>query len=168
MFISRSFWFGACLLSLFAIASSGFAETPVEDAVESPSAADQIKGDWVQYRDTANGRYMMIKQHLGDRTILTTYDPNKVAIYSHQSDYVVDDAGDIPVFRYKNKVVRIGPNAGAEDAREHAYHFRVVDDKFYELHGMLPDAEHPPRMTVWERLKVHPIENPAESLQRGK
>ena len=52
---------------------------------------------------------------------------------------VVDETGDIPIFRYGNKVVLVGPNAGTRDARENAYIFRVFIDRFYEVHGMLPD-----------------------------
>ncbi|MCO8123995.1 hypothetical protein NHH03_19785 [Stieleria sp. TO1_6] len=124
------------------------------------SAADQIKGEWVQYRDTAEGRYMTIKQHLGDHTILTTYDPQQKPIYSHRSDYEVDESGDVNVFRYHSKVVLVGPNAGARSERKSAYVFRVDGDQFYEVHGMLPGDQGRPKLAVWQRLKNSPIAKP--------
>lgn len=147
----------AFALAFTLFASVVRADEPVVGGVKTPSVSDQIKGDWVHYQDTPNGRFMTIKEHLGDRTILTTYDPNQVAVYSHRSEYVVDESGEVPVFRYKNKVVLVGPNAGAKDPRESAYIFRVKADRFYVVHGMLPNDIQLPAVVVWERLKVNPI-----------
>lgn len=149
-----------CVLAVALVASSCLSEESVNDGAVK-TAAELIKGDWVRYRDTPNGRFMTIKEHLGDRTILTTYDPKRNPIASHQSEYVVDESGDIPVFRYKNKVVLIGPNRGAKDPRENSYIFRVIADKFYEVHGMLPNDGKRPGMTSWQRLKVNPFPKPA-------
>lgn len=124
---------------------------------DGPKLAEQIRGDWVLYRDTPNGRYMTIKEHLSDHSIVTTYDPNQNAIQSHRSEYRIDESGPIPVFRYKNKVVLIGPTAGDKDEGESAYIFRVEGDQFFEVHGMLPGDKGKPSLILWERLKNNPV-----------
>ncbi|MCD0461299.1 hypothetical protein LOC72_17590 [Roseiconus lacunae] len=148
------------VVAIACVATPVFAQIPPEEMSEKSSAespAKQIMGDWVRYQDTAKGRLMTIKQHLGDRTILTIYDPNQKPLVSYRSQYKVDDSGSVPVFRYKNKVVVQGPNRGAKDATERAYIFRVDDGKFYEVHGMLPGDDKQPQLIIWERLKDNPV-----------
>lgn len=126
-------------------------EDPKKPDASSPSA--MIEGEWVSYADTANGRYTTIKEHRNGVTILTTYDPNQVAVHSHQSEYTVDDQGGAHIFRYRNRKVILGINAGAMDPREKAYLFHLDDDSFYEVHGMLPKDTGKPTIKVWKRLK---------------
>jgi len=128
-----------------------------EDPANRPTLAEQIRGDWVIYRDTPNGRYMTIKEHLSDHSVVTTYDPNQNAVQSHRSEYRIDESGTVPVFRYKNKVVLIGPNAGEKTESESAYIFRVEGDRFFEVHGMLPGDNGKPSLISWERLRSNPI-----------
>lgn len=130
------------------------------DGVEDIPAHKAILGEWVRYQDTPNGRYMTIKEHRRGSTIVTTFDPDNKAVYSHQSDYVVDETGEALIFRYNNKVFLVGPNAGARDNREHAYIFRATKEKFFEVHGMLPQDTRPPTLNVWERLKDNPLPKP--------
>lgn len=137
------------------------ADDPTDsDVARNQSVAEQIRGEWVRYRDTPNGRYMTIKAHLADHTVVTTYDPNHKPVEAHRSEYRVDDTADVPVFRYRNKVVLIGLNAGAKDVRESAYLLRIDGDRFYEVHGMLPGDKGEPSLIVWERLKNNPIPKP--------
>jgi CHASE2 domain-containing sensor protein len=137
------------------------AEDPTDPGdARKPSAAEQIRGEWVRYHDTPNGRYMTIKAHLADHTVVTTYDPNHKPVQSHRSEYRVDVSGDVPIFRYRNKVVLIGKNAGAKDERESAYLLRIDGDRFFEVHGMLPGDKGDPSLIVWERLKDNPIPKP--------
>ena len=86
-------------------------------AVVKPDLAEQIRGEWVIYRDTPNGRYMTIKKHLGHQTEVTTYDPGNTAIHSHRSEYQLDVSGTAPIFRYRNREVLVGPDAGTRDDR---------------------------------------------------
>jgi hypothetical protein len=137
------------------------AEDPTgSDVARTPSVAEQIRGEWVRYHDTPNGRHMTIKAHLADHTVVTTYDPNHKPVQSHRSEYRVDVSADVPIFRYRNKVVLIGKNVGAKDERESAYLFRIDGDRFFEVHGMLPGDKPDPSLIVWERLKENPIPKP--------
>jgi hypothetical protein len=127
---------------------------------ESVSAAEQILGKWVQYRDTKQGRIKIIKDHRGDHTILKVYGPNGESLYSHRSEYVVEETESIYVFRYRNKVVMTGPKAGEKDPKESAYIFRIEGDRFLELHGMLRTDQGKPSLVTWERLKEEDKPNP--------
>ncbi|WP_182868444.1 hypothetical protein [Stieleria mannarensis] len=147
---------GAFTSTIPSIASAQTDATPPAGAAE-PTVHEAIKGEWVMYRETPNGKYMTIKHHRGDHTVVTTYDPNKHPIQSHRSEYDIDTSGAVPVFRYRNKVVLVGPNAGAKDERESAYIFRIDGDRFYEIHGMLPGDEGKPSLRMWQRLKDNPI-----------
>lgn len=120
-------------------------------AASTDSAAEQIKGKWVQYRKTAKGRFKTIKEHFGDHTILTVYDPQEKVVYSHRSDYEIDSTGRANVFIHRNRLILTGTNAGTKTAKESAYLFRIEGNKFYEVHGMLSDDRTAPSLKVWER-----------------
>ena len=49
--------------------------------MELLSIAEQIKGKWVIYRESPQGKYMTINVHNGRETIVTTYDPNLKPVY---------------------------------------------------------------------------------------
>lgn len=134
----------------FATASAVYAAPPDDAKV---TASDAIMGKWVRHRNTPIGKLTTIKEHFSKRTVVTTYDTKQHLIESHESEYVVDDTGETSIFRYKNKVVLIGPNPGAKDTTERSYIFRVVDNKFYEVHGMHRKDRSRPSVIVWERLK---------------
>lgn len=129
-----------------------------KESEKSVSAAEQILGKWVQYRDTKQGRVKLIKDHRGDYTILTVYGPTGQRLYSHRSEYEVDGSGSVNVFRYRNKVILTGPNEGEKDPKESAYIFRIEGDRFLELHGMLRADQGKPSMIIWERLKENELE----------
>lgn len=136
------------------------ADDPPRQGGAEATLQEKVRGAWVVYRETPNGRFMTIKEHRGDHTVVTTYDPNKMPIHSHRSEYSIDASGAVPVFRYRNKVVLIGPNAGAKDERESAYAFRLEGDRFYEVQGLLPGDSGEPKLIIWERLKDHPVPKP--------
>ncbi len=127
---------------------------------DKPTLAEQIRGEWVCYRDTPQGRFMTIKHHLEDQTVVTTYDPNNTPLQSHRSEYRIESSGSVSIFRYRNKVVLIGPNVGAKDERESAYLFRIEGDRFIEVRGMLNEDRGEPSLIIWKRLKENPIPKP--------
>ena len=124
-----------------------------DDVAEKATAAEQIQGKWVIYRDTREGRIKTVKEHLDGRTVLTTYDADDKVLYSHRSEYEVDATGNVYVFRYRNQEVLVGPDAGKKDKRDKAYLFRIEGDRFFEVHGMLKGDTGGPYLVVWERLK---------------
>ena len=125
------------------------------------SIAEQIKGKWVIYRESPQGKYMTIKVHNGRETIVTTYDPNLKEVYSHRSEYTLDDSGPVNVFTYRNKKVLVGRDAGATVEGPVSYLFRIDGERFLEVHGMMKEDTRGPSLNVWERLKKDPIERPA-------
>jgi hypothetical protein len=156
---------GAVYLAWLCVHSPSLVRSASADDAQPAVAAElsieeRIKGEWVLYRETPRGRYMTIKDHRGDHTVVTTYDPRHNPIQSHRSDYSIDVSGTIPIFRYRNKLILDGPNAGAKDERESAYILRVDGNRFYEVHGMLPGDRGTPSMIIWERLKDNPIPKP--------
>ena len=131
-------------------------------AAEEPGLAEQLRGKWVLYRDTPQGRYKTVKEHEADRTVVTTYDPAGKPIHSHRSEFRIDERGSAPVFRYRNKIILIGPNAGAKDDRESAYLFRLDGNRLFEVDGMLPGDKGEPSLKIWERMKDAPVEPEAK------
>ena len=141
--------------------SSSTPESARGAEIETSSIAEQIKGKWVLYRETPNGRYMTIKVHNGTESIVTTYDPKLKEVYSHRSEYTLDDSGPVNVFTYRNKKVLTGRDAGAAVEGPVSYLFRIEGERFLEVHGMMKGDTRGPSLNVWERLKKDPIERPA-------
>ena len=117
----------------------------------------------MRYQETPHGRVKTVKDHRGDYTILKVYGPNDQELYSHRSEYEVDSSGGANIFRYRNKVILTGPDAGQKDPQESAYIFRVEDDKFLELRGMLSNDTGKPSLLIWKRLP----ENTQDTNQRS-
>jgi hypothetical protein len=127
----------------------------------TPTLAEKIKGKWVLYRETPQGRFMTIKIHNGSESIITTYDPSLKEVYAHRSDYIIDASGPANVFTYHNKKVLVGKGAGTVVPEHVSYLFRLDGERFLEVHGMMKNDTRKPSMTVWERLKEDPIKRPA-------
>ena len=134
---------------LLTLASAGLA--PAKAADDKPSVAQQILGEWEIYRTTADGKIKVVKEHRGDHTIISTYDPNGNLVYSRRSDYKIDSTGEVNIFRFSNSTILVGPNAGAKDPSEFAYLFRVEGDRFLEVTGMMADDTDEPGLKVWRR-----------------
>jgi hypothetical protein len=57
------------------------------------------------------------------------------------------------VLSYFNLVVTAGPQQGFHQPGTRSYAYRLDDETFTEVWGILEDDDTPPRMFTWRRIK---------------
>lgn len=119
-------------------------------AAEPDELLKQVQGKWIRYQNAPGGKVTLIKEHRDQKTILTAYDERKRVLYSHTSEFTVEQSGRVKVFTYRNRTITAGPDKGQEQKEPASYVYRIVDGKFLEVHGILDDAPGPPAMILWE------------------
>lgn len=126
----------------------------------APAAADdlsklsqEVQGRWVRTQNTPQGVVTLIKEHEGVTTRLTAMDAAKTVLYAHTSEFTVEQSGKVRIWTFFNRQITAGPGAGQTVKEPTSFVYRVHNDRFVEVYGVLPDDPSPPRMIVWERQK---------------
>ena len=102
---------------------------------------------------TPNGLIRLVKEHKGHKTVVTASDDKESVIYSHESEFKVEQSGRVRIFTFSNRVITAGPNTGAKIAAPLSFVYRIGDDRFIEAHGVLENESTAPTMIIWERIK---------------
>lgn len=121
-----------------------------DDPIEPTKA---VQGKWVRHQNTANGPVKIVKEHKGQRTILTAYDDKENVIYSHESEFKIERSGKVRIFSFFNRTITAGPNAGQKNQEPISFVYRVAEKRFIEVHGVLEGDTNAPNMIVWERIE---------------
>src|SRR5262245_28493334 len=127
----------------------------VGGADEIDGTLKKVEGRYERFvRNPAGTTFRVIKEELeGGQSIVTTYDDVGNVVVAHTSTYKVEKRGPVLVFSFFNLVVTAGPNKGLTDPATNSYIYRVDDDSFTEVWGMLEGDPNPPQMIVWKRIK---------------
>ena len=143
--------------AVFVIASSlSFAMLPVTSGDEPKDAAQAVQGRWVRYQATPNGRVRIVKEHRGPRTILTAFDDQGNLLYAHESEFKTEASGKVRIFTFFNRTITAGPHAGQKLKETTSFVYRVVENRFIEVHGVLEGDSNAPLMIIWERAEDDP------------
>ena len=121
-----------------------------DDPIEPIKA---VQGKWVRYQTTANGPVKIVKEHKGQRTIATGYDDKLNVIYSHESEFKIEQSGKVRIFTFFNRTITAGPNAGQKIKEPVSFVYRVAENRFIEVHGVLDGDNNLPNMIIWDRIK---------------
>lgn len=124
---------------------AAIADAPVD-------AVDEVQGQWVRSVNTAQGPVRVIKEHLGQKSTVTAYDGQGNVLYAHQSEFLIEPSGQLRIFKHFNRTIIAGPGAGQKTNDSGAYVYRVTNNQFIEVHGLLEDQTDKPGMMVWERV----------------
>lgn len=130
------------------------------DAEAAPSEEKQlqqdraaIEGVWRRtFRDTSGRELTTTKTERAGKSTVTVRDAEGNILHEHHSDYELQRSGEVRIFKYSNRTVTRGPDAGQVDPRPRRYIYRIAGDRFYEIHGVLTDDDRRPTIFVWERV----------------
>jgi hypothetical protein len=142
--VSKLIAFSVCLAMSVAVGDEKGGETEL---------LKEVQGTWVRKQQSPNGLVTIIKDHTGTKTILTAYDDQKNVIYSHTSEFTVEPSGKVNVFMFRNRTITAGPNAGQTIVEPVSFIFRIANNQFIEVQGVLRGDTNPPNMLIWERVK---------------
>jgi hypothetical protein len=113
-----------------------------------------VEGKWERrYKDEAGNSFHVVKQHQDGQTTLTTYNEKGEVVSQHKSQYKLRKTDEVRVFTYSNIEVTEGPAKGQKSAGPFSYVYRIQDDSFYEVWGVLQGDSSTPTIIVWTRVK---------------
>jgi hypothetical protein len=125
---------------------------PGANAEEPAELLREVQGTWTRCQTTATGPIRIVKEHKGNKTVVTAYDDKDKVIYAHESEFKVEQTGKVRIFTFHDRVITAGPNAGAKIPAPQSFVYRVSDGRFVEAHGVLEGESTAPSMIVWERM----------------
>jgi hypothetical protein len=112
-----------------------------------------IEGLWRRtFRDKSGRELTTTKIERAGKSTVTVRDADGNKLHEHHSDYELQRSGEVRIFKYSNRTVTHGPDAGQVDPRPRRYIYRITGDRFYEIHGVLTDDERAPTIFIWERV----------------
>ena len=132
--------------------SLAFAMSVVANGDEPNDLYQVVQGKWVRHQATPNGRVKIVKEHKAQLTIVTAYDEQGNVIHSHESEFKIEQSGKVRVFTFFNRTITAGPNAGQKTKERVSFVFRVAENRFIEVYGVLDGDTNTPNMIIWERL----------------
>jgi hypothetical protein len=139
-------WATASLAILLAISGPGHADEELDNELK------RIEGRYE--RKVTNGagtEFRVIKDMAGDKSIVATFDDEGNIVEAHESTFRLEKKGPVWVFSYFNRTVTAGPGKGHVDPATRSYIYRLHDDTFTEVWGLLEGDNSPPRMFHWKR-----------------
>lgn len=128
-----------------------FAMSVVTNGEEPNDLYQAVQGKWVRHQATANGRVKIVKEHKAQISIVTAYDDKGNVIYSHESEFKIEQSGKVRIFTFFNRTITAGPNAGQKTKEPVSFVFRVAENRFIEVYGVLDADTNAPNMIIWER-----------------
>ncbi len=146
---ARPRWKVMLLTGLFVAAAAGSFCVAEEQRGLDPA----LQGKWSRQVKTPTGVATIIKEHLGDKTILTAYDDQGKVMYAHESKFACETSGRVKIFTILQRRITVGPGAGQVTTEKNPFVYRIVDDQFIEVRGVLEEDPNPPGMVVWKRVK---------------
>lgn len=140
----------ACMLFvLLSLISSTFAAEP------APEEDYQIlTGKWSRNDQTGNGSPLRVEQEvIGKRSIVRVFDLNGKLVHEHQAKFQLQRLPEINVFTYYDLEVTAGPNKGKRQPQPRSFVYRIKDNQFIQVEGILKDDKTPPRFLIWWKNK---------------
>jgi hypothetical protein len=114
----------------------------------------KVEGRWERIAHNAAGtRFRIVKDVAGELDTVTTFDDLGNILDAHTSTFKLEKRGPVRVFSFYNVVVTAGINKGHIEAATSSYIYRVDDETFTEVWGMLEGDKRHPNMLIWRRMK---------------
>ena len=123
-----------------------------ETPQSSPADLAEVQGTWVRTVKTDTGTYTITKEHRGNETTLTIKSAADRVVESKTSEFRLETTGKVRIFTFFNNRFTAGANRGRTANAPQSYIYRVTDDTFVEVRGMLIDDDSNPAVVTWKRV----------------
>lgn len=123
--------------------------SPAED-----KELEKVQGKWERTVTTADGTPIrVVKEITGNSETVTYFGPNGKVLQAHRVEFKLETSGKVKIFTYFNGIVTAGPRKGSQKKDPTSYVYRVEDDMFFEVMGILVGSKEKPEIIVWKRPK---------------
>lgn len=122
--------------------------TAAEPAPEEDYEA--IAGIWVRNDQDAKGSPLRVEQELTrNLSKVTVYDRLGRRVHQHQAKYRLQRMSDANLFVYYDLEVLEGPNKGRKSPAPQSFVYRIKNDRFIQVEGILNSDKQSPRLMIW-------------------
>ena len=137
--------------ALFAVAAAGCSGK--SQSAGGPGASGQrgnsddsaqLQGTWEQQPEqgpAASPKQRVVKQVSGDTETVTTYAADGKVIHAQTARFHLSTRGDVPVYTFYDRRITAGPEQGRTDTAPRSFVYRLRNDEFSEVWGLLPGQE---------------------------
>lgn len=113
-----------------------------------------VEGKWTRNDKDGNGAPLRIEQELSEKVSkFRVYDASGRVIHAHQAKFRLQRMSDANLFTYYDLEVLAGPNKGKLQKAPRSFIYRVKENQFIQVEGVLKDDKTPLMMTVWWKVK---------------
>jgi hypothetical protein len=136
----------------------GLALLCVKAADDNDVEMKKVEGRYERFvRNQAGVTFRTVKEEFANgQSIVTTYDDVGNVVVAHTATFKVEKRGTVRVFSFFNLTVIAGPQKGHTEVGTNSFIYRVDDESFTEVYGLLEGDPNPPLMIVWKRIKEAP------------
>ncbi len=147
--------FAACLATTLAATEAPEAKPSAksDETMVLPPDLKEIQGTWV--RTERSGLFSsrkIAKVIRGDQETVTYYDSNGAVERAHQVKIALRRAGPVRIFAFSDHTFVAGPDKGKKTGYEAEYIYKLVDDTFVEIWGVLDPGDQEPDVKRWKRV----------------
>ncbi len=131
-----------------------FLSATISQADDAAEEIKRLQGRFERtFTNAAGTMFRAVKEVVGDKTTVTTYDDVGNLVEAHTSSYKVEKRGPVRVLSFFNATVTAGREKGFTDSATRSYIYRFDGEAFAEVWGILEGDDSPPRILIWRRLK---------------
>lgn len=117
-----------------------------------------LAGKWVRNDQDSKGAPLRVEQEISHKiSKLRVYDKNGKLVHAHQAKFRLQRMSDANLFTYFDLEVLEGPNKGKRQKAPRSFVYRVKQNQFIQVEGILNDDKTPLRLLVWWKSKP-PVE----------
>jgi len=129
--------------------------TIVYSAEPAPEEDYQIlEGKWVRNDQDSKGSPLRVEQEISNKiSTVSVYDRNGALVHSHQAKFRLQRTSDVSLFTYFDLKVLEGPNKGRQQKTPITFVYRVKDNKFIQVEGIMKGDKTPLRLLTWWKGK---------------
>jgi hypothetical protein len=106
--------------------------------------AGRLQGTWEQRPEegpAASPKQRVVKEVNGDAETVTTYSADGKVLHAQTARFRLSRRGDVPVYTFSDRRITAGPEQGRTDASPRSFVYRLRNDEFDEVWGLLPGQE---------------------------
>ncbi|QDV21510.1 hypothetical protein Pan153_62000 [Gimesia panareensis] len=109
-----------------------------------------VAGKWTRNDQTSNGSPLQVEQEISSKkSIVRVFDLNGKLVHEHQARFQLQRMEQVNVFIYFDLEVTAGPNKGKRQPQPRSFAYRIRNNQFIQIEGLLKEDPSPARFLIW-------------------
>lgn len=109
-----------------------------------------VAGKWTRNDTAGTGAPLQVEQEIiGKKSIVRVFDLNGKLVHEHQAQFRLQRMEEVNVFIYFDLEVTAGPNKGKRQPQPRSFAYRIRNNQFIQIEGLLKNDPSQPRFLIW-------------------